>query len=111
MSVLYLSELPVDSELHKLAKYEIGDRMRIVRVKLGEHTPEDLLAAARAVTGRVLSIKEVEFWETGNPDNPYWVTYSFYMAHLRGEPNRRSYLESLYLDEDEIVPVKKRKKK
>jgi hypothetical protein len=110
MPALYLSDDPTNAELLRLAKYRIGDRMRIVKASVTSTDPPDMQRAFNAALGRVLSIKEVSFWETGDPTCPCHISYEFHVAHLLGAPNRWSFLESIEMDKHEIKPVGGRSK-
>jgi hypothetical protein len=106
MPVLRISD-GVDPELAKLPKYAIGQPVRIIKANVPESAPPDTKRVLGAALGRVLTIKDILLWETGILDRPYHVTYEFYVGHLVGAPNRNSFLESIYLDDDEIKPVKR----
>jgi|SRR5580704_19373293 hypothetical protein len=100
----------VDPELAKLPKYGIGDRMRIVKAGIPDNAPAEAKKILRAAIGRVLVIKDIQLWETGKPEAPYHVTYEFHVGHLNGAPNRWAFLESIYMNDDEIAPVRRRYK-
>jgi hypothetical protein len=102
MAGIYLSET-TDPALRALPKYAIGDRMRIIRVDVGnvEQWPEDSQHAFQVVIDKVLPIEDIVLWETEDPENPYQVTYEFEISHLTESDYDG---ETLYLNEDEIEP-------
>lgn len=107
MAGIYLDEIS-DPKLLALPKYKVGDTMRVKQIKGDWNSfPPATRKVFGASVGRKLKVKEIIWWETVDPDHPYMVTYTFYVAHLVGEPNRRSFLQSIYLEEDEVEPVGK----
>jgi hypothetical protein len=100
----------VGPELAKLPKYAIGQRVRIVKANVPESAPPETKRVLGAALGRVLTIKDILLWETGVADKPYHVTYEFHVGHLVGAPNCNSFLETIYMNDDEIAPLAGRSK-
>jgi hypothetical protein len=109
MAAISFSEDPHHPGFAELAEHRIGDRVRIVRVNHLEYMPDDAKADLLATVGHTLQIKDMLLWETGDSKEPFQLTYEFHIAHLRGAPNRNSFLISIYLDDQEIQPLKKRR--
>lgn len=109
MAGISFSDNPGHPAFLELAKHRIGDRVRVrvVHVHHLDNMPDDARADLLAAVGRKLKIKDLHLWETGNPQKPFKLTYEFHIAHLRGAPNRNSFLISIFLDDEEIEPVKR----
>jgi hypothetical protein len=107
MPAISFTEDPQHPGFAELAKHQIGDRVRIVRVNQLEHMPDDAKADLLAAVGRTLKIKDILLWETGDPKAPLKLTYEFHIAHLRGAPRRSSFLIWIYLDDQEIKPLRR----
>lgn len=108
MDLFLYSETPDNPVFHD-AKYKIGDRIKVVQVKVGHPStfePETLDVFQKCV-GRRFTIKDIMACDP--IEGEFSISYEIHVAHLNGEANCNSYLESVYLDEDEIAPVKKRK--
>jgi hypothetical protein len=97
-----------------IVKLQVGQRVRIGPIRYNpETTPDDLIEVYKACEGRVLTIKDIEpLRDDQVPEGVPPFTYEFHIAHLTGheKSNRRSYRESLYLDDTEVTPLKVRKK-
>jgi hypothetical protein len=108
MGALFYNDTP-DHPVFQTAKYKVGDRVKIVDIKITDPANYDpkTLATFKSCLGRKLHIKEIMAYETD--DDTYWISYEFHIAHLNGEPNCKSYMESVYLSDDEIAPLCKRK--
>jgi hypothetical protein len=90
---------------------EVGQRVRIGKIRRGKNCPADLVAAYEACEGRILKIKTKERWREDKAPGVPLILYEFYIGHLTGKhSNRNSYMESLYLEEDEIEPLKRKPK-
>ena len=110
MPALYISR-GVGPELAKLPKYAIGQRVRIVRANVPETAPPETKSILQKALGRALVIKDILLWETGRPETPYHVTYEFHVGHLNGAPNRWAFMETIYMDDDEVAPVARKSKR
>jgi len=96
----------IDPALAKLPKYAIGQRVRIVKADV----PANAALETKKILQKVLAIKDIMFWETGRPETPYFITYTFHVGHLNGAPNRWAFLETIEMDDGEIEPVARRRK-
>lgn len=106
MPVLYISQIS-DPVLLALPIYAIGEKVRVKQITLTKNDLKDTKKAFLVALGRVLKIKDIELWETGAPDKPYYITYSFNVGHLtaKRKRKRKTGLESIFLSADEIEPV------
>lgn len=106
MAALYISEIS-DPALLALPIYAIGDKVRVKQITLTKNDAKDTKTAFLAALGRVLKIRDIELWETGTPENPYHITYSFNVGHLtdKRKRKRKACFESIYLTADEIERV------
>jgi hypothetical protein len=109
MASILLSENPEHPAFAELGKHRIGDRVRIVRINMTDKYADETRRVLQASLGRILTIKEIVLWETGQPARPFHITYEFYVGHLVGAPNNRSWLETIFMDDDEIEPLRKRR--
>ena len=98
----------IDPALARLPKYAIGQRMRIVKADVPAKAAPETKKILQKALGRVLAIKDIWFWESGRPETPYHITYTFHVGHLNGAPNRRAFLETIDMDDDELEPVARR---
>jgi hypothetical protein len=103
-----MSESPRHSAFAELAKYRIGDRVRIARIKSYAYA-EETRRVLEAALGRILSIKDIVLWETGESARPFHITYAFHVGHLVGGPNNCAWTESIFMDDDEIKPLRRRR--
>ena len=105
---LFFSETP-DHPAFTNVKYQIGDMIKVVQICRQHPTTfeSETINLFNTCVGRRFKIKDIMAWE--RLDGGYLITHEIYVGHLNGESNRNSYLESIYLEENEIAPVKKRK--
>lgn len=111
MPCIEMSEMP-DHPAFAQVKYKIGDTIRVDRIKAtnanGQFEPETM-TLFETCAGRRFKVKDVVAWAID--DDHHWLTYEIHVGHLNGHPKRHAGHETIYLDDDEIVPKRKRRLK